>query len=311
MHNGRAATRAGRLAELRRLIDRHARPETTTAIDGLLLARATEVEEPSTAGSGTVFALIAQGGKRLSVGDRVCEYRAGQFLVASVDVPATGHYFEASIAQPALGAGLVLKPTTIASLLLDAGAGAVPLRPATIPPALAVADADDELLGAMTRMVGLLDRPKDAPVLAPLYEREILWLLLTGPLGANVGQIGLADSSTTQVSRAVRWITDHYAETFRVQDLARSCGLSTSVFHRRFQGVTALSPIQFQKRIRLYQARLMLLSGADDVGSVAHRVGYDSVTQFNREYRRQFGNPPGRDAARLRDAASLAQRPAS
>jgi AraC-like DNA-binding protein len=133
-----------------------------------------------------------------------------------------------------------------------------------------------------------------------MLEREILWRLLTGPLGAQVAQIGIADSCTTRVSRAVRWITDNYAEPFRVEDLASSCGLSVSAFHRKFQGVTALSPIQFQKHIRLHQARLLLISGTDDVTTVAHRVGYDSSTQFNREYRRQFGAPPGKDAGQLR-----------
>jgi AraC-like DNA-binding protein len=136
-----------------------------------------------------------------------------------------------------------------------------------------------------------------------MLEREILWRLLTGPLGPSIGQIGVADSCTSQIGNAVRWITEHYAEPFRVEDLASSCGLSASAFHRKFQGVTALSPIQFQKQIRLHEARLLLLGGAPDVATVAHRVGYDSATQFNREYRRHFGSPPGRDAARLRGTA--------
>jgi AraC-like DNA-binding protein len=180
------------------------------------------------------------------------------------------------------------------------------MRASAVPPALAVADADADLLDAVIRMVRLLDNPRDRAVLAPMCEREILWRLLTGPLGETLGQIGIADSCTTSISRAVRWITEHYAEPFRVDELARSCGLSTSAFHRKFQGVTALSPIQFQKHIRLHQARLLLISGADDVATAAHRVGYDSTTQFNREYRRHFGAPPGRDAARLRGASLVA-----
>jgi len=117
-----------------------------------------------------------------------------------------------------------------------------------------------------------------------------------------VRQTGLTDSSLTHVSRAVRWITEHYDKPFRVEDLARSCGMSTSAFHRNFQAVTALSPIQFQKQIRLQKSRLLLLTGADDVATVGYRVGYDSASQFSREYRRQFGLPPGRDADRLRGA---------
>jgi transcriptional regulator GlxA family with amidase domain len=121
-----------------------------------------------------------------------------------------------------------------------------------------------------------------------------------------VRQIGVADSSLTYVSRAVRWITENYEKPFRVDDLARSCGMSTSAFHRSFRAVTALSPIQFQKQIRLQESRLLLMGGADDVATVGFRVGYDNVSQFSREYRRQFGLPPGRDAARLRGDAAIA-----
>lgn len=302
---GAGDARQAHLDELRERIDRHARADQRTAIEGVLLARAVQREEPGTSSSGTVFALIVQGGKRLALGERVYEYRTGQYLVASVDVPVTGHYFEATSNTPALGFGLVLRPTAIASLLLEAAPGTLPTRTSAAPPALSVADADADLLDAVLRMVRLLDRPADRAVLAPMLEREILWRLLTGPLGSTLAQIGTADSCTTQISRAVRWITEHYDEAFRVDDLADSCGLSASAFHRKFQGVTALSPIQFQKQIRLHQARLLLVSGIDDVATVAHRVGYDSATQFNREYRRAFGAPPGRDAARLRAAEAL------
>jgi transcriptional regulator GlxA family with amidase domain len=138
----------------------------------------------------------------------------------------------------------------------------------------------------------------------PRFERELLWRLLIGPLGESVRQIGRSDSTLTHVSRAVRWITEHYSKPFRVEELARSCGMSTSAFHRSFQAVTALSPIQFQKQIRLQKSRLLLLTGVDDVATVGYRVGYDSASQFSREYRRQFGLPPGRDAARLRTPTS-------
>jgi AraC-like DNA-binding protein len=152
-------------------------------------------------------------------------------------------------------------------------------------------------------MVRLLDSPGDRDILAPMIEREILWRLINGPLGKSVRQVGLADSSLTHVSRAVRWISEHYSEPFRVEDLARSCGMSTSAFHRNFQAVTALSPIQFQKQIRLQKSRLLLLTGAGDVATVGYQVGYENTSQFSREYRRQFGLPPGRDAARLRAGA--------
>lgn len=276
---------------LRSLIRRHARADERTAIDGVLLSAASQAGEPRASSTGTVFALIAQGSKRLSLGDRVYDYGPGQYLVASVDLPITGHYTRA----PALGFGLVLRPAAIAELLLDGVETGPP------PSGLGVSDAPEALLDAVVRMVQLLDHPADQAVLAPMLEREILWRLLSGPLGPTVRGIGVADSSLTAIGRAVRWITEHYDRAFRVDEIARSCGMSVSAFHRHFVAVTALSPIQFQKQIRLQRSRLLLLGGTDDVGSVAFRVGYESVSQFSREYRRQFGLPPGRDAARLRD----------
>jgi AraC-like DNA-binding protein len=299
------------LADLRELIVRHARPDETTAIEGVLLSAADRPGEPRASTSGTVMAVIAQGAKRLAIGERVYDYGPGQYLVASVDLPITGHYTHASADEPALGFGLILRPSAIASLLLDgdvAAASRPPRRPRAgpAPPGIGVAKASPELLDAVVRMVRQLDSPGDRDILAPMIEREILWRLINGPLGESVRQTGLADSSLTHVSRAVRWISEHYSKPFRVDDLARSCGMSTSAFHRNFQAVTALSPIQFQKQIRLQKSRLLLLTGTDDVGTVGYRVGYDSTSQFSREYRRQFGLPPGRDAARLRAGASTA-----
>jgi len=300
-----------RLTELRALIARHARPDETTALDRVLLSAAGEPGEPHASTTGTVMAVIAQGAKRLAIGDRVYDYGPGQYLVASVDLPITGHYTHASTDEPALGFGLILRPSAIGSLVLEADADAAPAprpsrraRPAPVPPGLGVAEASPELLDAVVRMVRLLDSPGDRDILAPMIEREILWRLINGSLGDGVRQAGLADSSLTHVSRAVRWITEHYDKPFRVEDLARSCGMSTSAFHRNFHAVTALSPIQFQKQIRLQKSRLLLLSGAEDVATVGYRVGYDSASQFSREYRRQFGLPPGRDAERLRAGAA-------
>jgi AraC-like DNA-binding protein len=292
------------IADLRRLIARHARPDETTAISGVLLSAATRPGEPRASTSGTVLAVIAQGAKRLAIGDRVYDYGPGEYLVASVDLPITGHYTRASADEPALGFGLVLRPSAIASLALDADPSTLPRGAGPAPSGLGVAEATPELLDAIVRMIGLLDSPGDRDILAPLIEREILWRVINGPLGQSVRQIGLADSSLTHVSRAVRWITEHYDEPFRVEDLARTCGMSASAFHRNFQAVTALSPIQFQKQIRLQKSRLLLLTGSDDVATVGYRVGYDSASQFSREYRRQFGLPPGRDAVRLRGGVS-------
>jgi AraC-like DNA-binding protein len=294
------------LAELRTLIARHARPDMTTAVDGVLVSKVERPSAPYPSMTGTVLALVAQGAKRLALGDRVYDYRAGQYLVASVDLPVTGHFVDVAPEHPALGVGLVLRSSAVAELLLRAGPTDLPPAPGGAPSGIAVSDAPDELVDAAVRMLRLLDQPRDAAVLAPLIEREIVWRLLSGDQGATVRQLGLADSSLAHVARAVRWIRDHYAESFRVEDAARVSGMSVSAFYRNFQAVTAMSPIQFQKQIRLQQARLLLATHVHDVTGVSHRVGYDSPSQFSREYRRQFGAPPSRDALRLRETAFAA-----
>jgi AraC-like DNA-binding protein len=285
------------LAELRGLLARHARPDMTTAIDGVLISRVDQPAPPSPAMSGTVLALIAQGAKRIALGDRVYEYRAGQYLIASVDLPITGHFTEASPDRPALGFGLTLHPATVAELLLQAAPGDLPAAGPGAPSGMAVSDAPDALIDAAVRLLRLLERPSDIAVLAPLIKREILWRVITGEQGAVVRQLGLADSSLTHIARAVRWIRDHFAESFRVEDVAQRSGMSVSAFYRNFQAVTAMSPIQFQKQVRLQQARLLLATHPKDITGVGTRVGYDSPSQFSREYRRQFGAPPSQDVA--------------
>jgi AraC-like DNA-binding protein len=318
------ADRRPELEELRRLITAHARPDLRTPIDGLLLSRV-ESDAPDYSLTEPLLVLMAQGGKRLLLGEQVFEYRAGQLLLVTADLPVTGHFLGASPQTPSLGVGLVLRPALIAALLLEAPAPPRPPstrrppapprppdppRPAAVSrtsapaTALVTGEADRDLLDAFVRMLRLLDRPADARVLAPLVEKEILWRTLTGPHGAVLRQIGLADSALTHVGRAIRWIREHYAEPLRIDELARLAGLSPSAFHRRFRAVTALSPLQFQKRIRLQEARELLVADAADIAAVGHLVGYDSPSQFNREYRRLFGDPPGRDAARLRTHAA-------
>ena len=285
---------------IRGRIAAHARADLRTPIDGLLLSEVVnQSEEPDFSLTEPLLVLMAQGGKRLLLGDRAYEYRAGQCLVVTADLPVTGHYLDIAPGAPSLSLGVVLRPAAVAALLLQrptfrwapVGAG---------PTAIATGPADDDLLDALARMLQLLDRPTDAPVLAPLLEQEILWRLLTGPLGGVVRQIGLADSELAHVGRAISWIRDNYAEPMSIENLARLADMSASSLHRHFRAVTALSPLQFQKRIRLQHARTLLLSRPGDVAGVGHSVGYDSASQFTREYRRMFGAPPGLHAATLR-----------
>ncbi|GHH85113.1 AraC family transcriptional regulator [Streptomyces sulfonofaciens] len=300
------------LDDLRALIARHA-GQPAGAIDGLLLSSVDRPTEPTSSITDPVLAVVAQGAKRLTLGDRIYDYGAGQYLVVSVGLPVSGHFTRASPQKPFLGVGLALRPAAIASLLLETGStprtaagGGSAAR--TTRPGLGVSDAPAELIDALARMIRLFEHPADLPVLSPLIEKEILWRLITGEQGALVRQIGLADSRLAHIGRAIRWIREHYAQSLRVEDLARLSAMSVSPFHRHFRAVTAMTPIQFQKLIRLQEARLLLMSGTDEVAAVGFAVGYDSASQFSREYRRQFGVPPGRDAARLRQEAARPDR---
>jgi AraC-like DNA-binding protein len=287
------------LAEIRDLIDRFA--GQPIPINGLRVSRLRPVE-PDHSLTEPLLVLAAQGGKRLLLGDRVYEYRAGQVLIATTTLPVTGHYLDTGPHAPMLAMGLTLRPDAIAALLLETDGHRAALPAAASSPAITAGDAGPELLDAITRLLRLLDHPADIGVLAPLIQREILWRLLTGPYGDVVRQIGVADSSLTHVDRAIQWIRDNYAAPMRVADLARISSMSPSAFHRHFRALTAMSPLQYQKTIRLQEARLLLLAGSDDVARVGHQVGYESPTQFSREYRRQFGAPPRRDATQLRAA---------
>lgn len=204
-------------------------------------------------------------------------------------------------ACPYLGFGLMLRPEAISGLLLEAG---VPRGAAQDRPGIAVTALSSDLVDPVVRLLRLLDRPQDLQILAPTFEREILWRLFNGPQGALVRQIGLADSRLSQISRSIRWLRHHFAEAIRIEDLAEVAGMSVTSLHRHFRGVTSLTPIQFQKRLRLQAARARLLATREDVSAVGFAVGYESPSQFSREYRRLFGKPPGQDGAELRGARS-------
>mgnify|MGYP001806702088 CR=1 FL=1 len=281
------------------LIAAHARADLQTPIDGPLLSEVAASAVPDYSLTEPLVVVMAQGGKRLLLGDDVYEYRAGQCLVVTADLPVAGHFIDTDDGSPSLGMALVLRPAVVAALVLEAPATRWG-RGAGAHAAMSTDEAGPELLDAVIRLLRLLEKPSDAPILAPLIEREIIWRLLTGPQGETVRQIGLADSNLSYVSRAIGWIRDNYAEPMRIEELAQVAGMSPPTFHRHFRAVTAMSPLQFQKRIRLQEARSMRVAAPGDIAGIGHRVGYDSPSQFTREYRRLFGAPPGQDALRLR-----------
>lgn len=283
------------LDELRALISRHAGGRyVQTRLPGVMIMESHAPTEPLAAVAQPSFAIVAQGVKRTALADQIFDYGPGQYLVIPLDLPVTGHVLRAAPDRPFLGMGLTLSPAAVAALLLDAP---VTARAASV--GITVSDANEDLLDPIIRLLRLLDRPEDIPVLAGPIQREILWRLVTGEQGATIRQIGLADSHLSQIAKAIRRIRADYAQPLRVEDLARLTGMSVTSFHRHFRACTAMSPLQFQKRIRLQEARTRLISDSRDVAAVGHAVGYDSPSQFSREYSRLFGAPPGRDAVRL------------
>jgi AraC-like DNA-binding protein len=296
------------LTRLRELIPRHAGEgmTRTALLPGVSVICSPTTTEPLGEVAEPALAVIAQGAKETALNGRTFAYGAGQFAIVSVELPVIGRIVQASAGEPFLAFVLELRPERIAALLLET-APAATARPGAVdaaPAGLAVSDASPALLDAIGRLLALLDAPGDAAALAAGVEREVLWRLVTGPQGATVRQIGLADSRLAHLARTIRWIRGHYNEALRVEELAALATMSVSSFHRHFRAVTAMTPIQFQKQIRLHEARARLVAEPGDVAGVGFAVGYDSPSQFSREYRRLFGEPPSRDARALRYSAA-------
>jgi AraC-like DNA-binding protein len=302
------------LRELRSLVVRHA-GDGDTAITrndalGVRFITLRRPRPPTQHVYEPVMSLVVEGEKRAVLGSKLFTCRTGHFLVASVDLPLTIHVRSATPARPFVALGLALNPTKVASLLLETAAGEPSYGP-TPQAALGVSDAPPELLEAVLRLVRLLDHPRDLPVLAPLVEREILWRLLGSEQGARLRQIGLADSRLSQIGRAMRFMRDHYREPLPIEELARVAAMSATSFHRHFRAIALMSPLQYLKRIRLQEARARLLAGTEDVTTIGMAVGYDSASQFSREYKRAYGSPPGQDARSLRSTNGHARTGAS
>jgi AraC-like DNA-binding protein len=282
----------GRLFDIRQAINRHAREGlTTTALPGVSVLRTTRPTQPIGHVQEPTFTLVAGGVKHTALNGEVYRYGTGEYLVTSVDLPLVGNIIAADHDEPFLAVTVRLNPDPIASLLLDTGipGGTSSARP---PSAFGVGHAPPPLLDAIARLLALLDQPADIPALRAGIEREILWRLLTGPLGATIRQIGIPDSRHAHLGRAIRWIRDHYDQTLRIPDLAATAAMSPSSFHRHFLALTSMTPLEYQKQLRLNEARIRLLIGNHEVAAVGFSVGYSSPSQFSREYRRMFGAAP-------------------
>lgn len=292
------------LAQLRTLIAHHAGDQGAPRKIAELnvgIGRWTAPTQPIHSVYEPVVAIVAQGAKRIVLADRVFNARAGQYSVVTLELPITFCISEASEKAPYLALALALKPELIASILLEANLGD---RSTDETAAIGVSQATPELLEPLVRLLRLLERPSDIAILRPMIEREIIWRLLCSDQGGLVRQIGLADSRLSKIGHTIRWIREHYAENFRIEDLAERAAMSPTSFHRHFRAATNMSPLQYQKQIRLQEARSRLMAKTGDVASVGFSVGYESPSQFSREYARLFGAPPSRDAAGLRATLS-------
>jgi AraC-like DNA-binding protein len=280
------------LQDLIEIGSRHARGRrTTTAIPRVLISRSETPALPEACLCEPAALFVLQGSKTVLIGDRILRYDSGHYFVYTVEVPATGQVVGASADQPYLAIGFRYDPRIVAALLAD-------VPPTIDRHGLTTLPIDEDLLDAWWRMIRLLDRPADIPVLAPMIEREILFRLLQGPYGARLRQHVRADRATLGIRRALAWIRAHYDQSLQVQKLAAIAHMSVASFHRQFKDATAMSPIQYQKQIRLLAARQRLIAQPGNIAHVAFAVGYQSPSQFSREYSRQFGSPPARDTAR-------------
>ena len=246
--------------------------------------------------------VVVQGRKQVTVGEETYIYDRSKYLAVSVDLPAVGSVFEASPEEPYLCMTLTVDPRDLAALIVETG-GQAP-RDDHDGRALYLSTLRPPLLDGFLRLVQLLDAPQDIPVLAPLILREVHYRLLQSEQFGRLAQMAIGDGRLRRVSGAIAWIKEHFAEPLQIDALAKQVNMSPSALHQYFKAVAAMSPVQYQKRLRLQEARRLLLSEASSAEAVAYQVGYASPSQFNREYVRLFGQPPRRDAERLRAAAS-------
>jgi AraC-like DNA-binding protein len=293
-------TMTNQLAELRRLAARAEDRRTETGIPRVAMVQGKIPEHDLAAVYEPMVNLILTGSKTMTVGERSLHYDPATYFLMSVDLPAVGAVHPAADGSAYLAVSLTLSPAIIAALLseLPDPAAAGESRGAE-DVGFSVAAVTAELMDAWVRMLRLLEQPADIPALAPAYEREILYRLLQGPHGQMLRDIATPDTALARLNDAIQCIRRDFAKPLRVNALAEMAAMSPSAFHRRFKSVTAFSPLQYQKRIRLLHARTMLVTGCGSVTSAALEVGYESATQFSREYTRAFGLPPARDAARI------------
>jgi AraC-like DNA-binding protein len=274
---------------------------TVEPLKGLHLNRLSSPKEPVHSVSDPAFCVIAQGSKEVFLGNERYQYDAAHYLLVTAELPLVGHVVDASQERPYLSLRLELDPTLVGPVMVETGRP-TPQKHADVR-AIDVSALDAGLSDAVVRLVRLLDTPAEAPFLAPLIMREIVYRLLMGEQGDRLRYLAALSGYTPYIARAIERLHKDFDQPLRIDGIARELGMSVSGFHHHFKAVTAMSPLQFQKRLRLQEARRLMLGEHLDAASAAYRVGYDDASHFNREYKSLFGLPPVRDVERLREAA--------
>jgi len=287
-------------SELADVIRRHTSGEALcqSAVPGLVLVRYEHSTRSLPALAQPALCVLAHGSKEVTLGDERYIYDPLNYMVVSVAMPISGRILEATEDNPSLSLRLDIDPAEITALIAEAGPLSVPARPTGR--GLYVDRLCPDLLDALLRLVRLMDTPRDLAVLAPLIRREVLYRLLRSPQGHKLYEIAQANSQAHRVTQAIDWLNGNFSEPLRIEALARRVNLSASTLHHRFKAVTSMSPLQYQKQLRLQEARRLMLTDGLDVSVASYRVGYESPSQFSREYSRLFGAPPSRDMARLK-----------
>ncbi len=273
-----------------------------TAIPRLSLFRRTAPTEPISSMYEPSICLITQGAKRILLGEDTYVYDAHHFLITSMDLPTVVQVIEASPEKPYLGLRLKLDLREVSQLMVDSNLP--PPRAQQSGRGMAIGEATLPLFIAFQRLIDLLAEPKDIPILAPLIQREIIYRLLVGDQGVRLRQIASTGSQGNQIAQAVEWLKGNFTRPLRVDDLAKQVNMSTSTLHHHFRALTAMSPLQYQKWLRLNEARRLMLTENHDASTAAFQVGYESPSQFSREYGRLFGTPPLRDITNLRQISA-------
>ncbi len=277
--------------------------EYATPIEGLYFNRRSSPTQPIHTTQWPCFALVVQGAKSLTLGSEVYRYGVGDYLVVSLDLPVLSRVTEASPSQPHLGLGMAINPERLKEVMARVQPASMIIAPAESR-GVAVYEASPGLVDASLRLLRLLDTPDDITAIAPLVEQEILYRLLSGPVGPRLLQIATTETTGNKIARAIAWLKENFARPLRIEELAQHVGMSVSSLHHHFKGVTAMTPMQYQKQLRLHEARRLMLVERVDVGTAGYAVGYQSPSQFSREYSRLYGKSPLRDVGGLRLAAA-------